>query len=449
MPGLRATGGAVMGKGGVVRRTLTMQQISRGVVVNEALFGGYESLQDALKSGIAFNVDFDRYYVCLTGIPRQLFSGRLHKSLDNFIEVYGSWRTQVSEYLHRHGIATDIAVVKYDQSKRICCIMSGFSDDENGSASSINARNPLSNITPLRAAHFMHLTLARLYELLWDVTDSECPFVTALSDSVSGFDALSATFAQVDVLSRLSFFWDRSRVLTSEMQSARQIPIKVEQLDGRLRSIERNVLTMDMHGLEDALRGLFFKDLRYSFDFWACDYAIQGLRQIVTRCNSVYGAGIDDGQIRALGIEGRTGLSMLYDEVLSLLEVCVRASNGKGLGTGPISLEAIRYLKLHFAEPCTIKEIADHVGVSPNYLSRVFNREVGENISSYLARLRLRRAAVLLETTSDSVSTVGARTGFANASYFSTAFRQYFGMSPLEYRGRAVGLAWAEEPDGR
>ncbi len=140
---------------------------------------------------------------------------------------------------------------------------------------------------------------------------------------------------------------------------------------------------------------------------------------------------------------------MVYDEVFPLLEACARASNGKGLGAGPISLEAIHYLKLHFAESCTIKEIADHVGVSPNYLSRVFNREVGENISSYLARLRLRRAAVLLETTSDSVSVVGARTGFANASYFSTAFRQHFGMSPLEYRGRAVGLARMEDPGER
>lgn len=286
-----------------MRYSLSPQQITGGVIVNEALFGGYESLQDALKSGVTFNVDFDRYFVCLTGIPRQLFAGHLHKSLDNFLEVYSAWRAQVLEYLHGHGIVADIAVVKYDQSKRICCIMSGFSD-ENGPA--MGGGRLRSGIDPLGAAHFMHATYARLYELLWDVADTECSFVTALSDAASGFDALGGTFAQVDELSRLSF-----------------------------------------------------------------------------------------------------------------------------------------------AESCTIKEIADHVGVSPNYLSRVFNREVGENISSYLARLRLRRAAVLLETTSDSVSVVGARTGFANASYFSTAFRQYFGMSPLEYRGRAVGSARMEDPGER
>lgn len=424
-----------------MRYSLSPRQITGGVIVNEALFGGYESLQDALKSGVTFNVDFDRYFVCLTGIPRQLFAGHLHKSLDNFLEVYSAWRAQVLEYLHGHGIVADIAVVKYDQSKRVCCIMSGFSD-ENGPA--MGGGRLRSGIDPLGAAHFMHATYARLYELLWDVTDTECSFVTALSDAASGFDALGGTFAQVDELSRLSFFWDRSRVLTSEMLGARRRPVKFEQLDNHLRSVERGVLTTDMRGLEDALRGLFFKELRFSFDFLACDYAMQGLRQVIARYNSVFGAGIDEERIRALGIEGRTGLSMVYDEVFPLLEACARASNGKGLGAGPISLEAIHYLKLHSAEQCTVKEIADHVGVSPNYLSRVFNREVGENISSYLARLRLRHAAMLLETTSDSVSAVGARVGFANASYFSTAFRQGFGMSPLEYRERAVGATMGE-----
>jgi transcriptional regulator GlxA family with amidase domain len=50
--------------------------------------------------------------------------------------------------------------------------------------------------------------------------------------------------------------------------------------------------------------------------------------------------------------------------------------------------------------------------------------------------LRLRHAALLLSTTSDSVRTIAARCGIENFPYFSTSFRRAYHLTPRDYRAR-------------
>ncbi|MEK8215449.1 response regulator [Paenibacillus sp. FSL L8-0463] len=80
--------------------------------------------------------------------------------------------------------------------------------------------------------------------------------------------------------------------------------------------------------------------------------------------------------------------------------------------------------------------LADKVNVTSAYLSTLFKKETGQNISKYIADLRIEKAKHLLETTQSKVSAIGEEVGFQNSSYFISIFRNKEHLSPAQYRER-------------
>jgi len=82
----------------------------------------------------------------------------------------------------------------------------------------------------------------------------------------------------------------------------------------------------------------------------------------------------------------------------------------------------------------TREDIAQHVYLNPDYLTRVFKKEKGMTISDYLQLQRMEYAKKLLENTGLSISDVALQSGYSNISYFSTLFKKAVKMNPSDYR---------------
>lgn len=102
--------------------------------------------------------------------------------------------------------------------------------------------------------------------------------------------------------------------------------------------------------------------------------------------------------------------------------------------TGALVKRALAYLHQNYARPLSRWEIAEAVGVSEDYLSRVFNRELGLSPWDYLTRYRIQRAKELLQRTEASIRTVAHQVGFKDQAYFSRVFRKQTGRSPQAFR---------------
>jgi len=86
------------------------------------------------------------------------------------------------------------------------------------------------------------------------------------------------------------------------------------------------------------------------------------------------------------------------------------------------------------AEALTRWQLAETVGASEDYLTRVFSKELGLSPWDWLNRYRVLRAKTLLLDEALSVAEVAARVGYRDQAYFSRVFRKIAGLAPLEWR---------------
>ncbi|WP_136608745.1 helix-turn-helix transcriptional regulator [Paenibacillus dokdonensis] len=102
--------------------------------------------------------------------------------------------------------------------------------------------------------------------------------------------------------------------------------------------------------------------------------------------------------------------------------------------TKPLMDRIIAFIKQHVDQAISREDIARHVNLHPDYLSRRFKKETGKSIVEFIVEERISMAKELLVTTNMSVSEIALCVGYSNFSYFSKIFKQGVRMNPNQYR---------------
>ncbi len=216
--------------------------------------------------------------------------------------------------------------------------------------------------------------------------------------------------------------------LQPKLVRAYQSPVSQAQLLDQLSAVslavqdrKRAELADTMDKLERMVRHSLSRDL----------FSFVSMQLILLYSRLRYGAGFQDGGItNSLQFPSaeeafrffRDLFFRLYDELDELR------------GTvNPIVSEACGYISRYLSEELTLDILAKEVHVSPTYLSRLFKRETGSTVNTYISRHRIQRAIQLLETPR-KITEIAGMVGFDNAKYFSQVFRKYTGKTPQQYR---------------
>lgn len=128
---------------------------------------------------------------------------------------------------------------------------------------------------------------------------------------------------------------------------------------------------------------------------------------------------------------------------LLLVELARLAADVPGhlrLRDEPLLAAVFDVIEQRFAEPISLREVADAVGSSAGHLTTVVGRRTGRTVQQWITERRLAEARRLLAETDLTVQAVAGRVGYRDAGYLIRRFRTAHGVPPQEWR-RAGGTA--------
>jgi AraC family transcriptional regulator len=96
----------------------------------------------------------------------------------------------------------------------------------------------------------------------------------------------------------------------------------------------------------------------------------------------------------------------------------------------------IEHIERRYADSLSAASLAGIAGLSVSALSRRFHEETGLTPADYVAEVRIRKAKIMLDDPSKSVTDIALACGFYDASHFSSTFLKATGLSPSKYAAR-------------
>ncbi|MBS4200075.1 response regulator [Bacillus sp. FJAT-49732] len=100
----------------------------------------------------------------------------------------------------------------------------------------------------------------------------------------------------------------------------------------------------------------------------------------------------------------------------------------------PIMQQVHAFIEENLDKDVSLQKIADHVFLHPVYLSKIYKIETGEGLSDFIYKSRMKQASKYLINSNRKINEIGISVGYQNTSYFIKVFKDFYGMTPHEYR---------------
>ena len=100
----------------------------------------------------------------------------------------------------------------------------------------------------------------------------------------------------------------------------------------------------------------------------------------------------------------------------------------------PLLAAVFDIIERRFAEPISLRDVADAVGLTPGHLTTVVRRRTGRTVQQWLTERRMSEARRLLADRRLTVAAVAARVGYGDPGYFIRRFRAAHGVPPSTWR---------------
>lgn len=94
--------------------------------------------------------------------------------------------------------------------------------------------------------------------------------------------------------------------------------------------------------------------------------------------------------------------------------------------------QTLEYIRSHLSDRLTVEQLAEQIHFNPNYLIRLFKKEIGATPYRYICEQRMHRALALIRQ-GRPIAEVAGLVGFQDRSSFTRAFHEYWGTTPTEY----------------
>lgn len=96
------------------------------------------------------------------------------------------------------------------------------------------------------------------------------------------------------------------------------------------------------------------------------------------------------------------------------------------------------YVEENYNQDISLTEIADKLHINYYYMSSYFKAHTNENLSSYINKVRVEKAKLLLQDKTIPISHISEMVGFSEHNYFSKVFKKHTNLTPTTYRRKVL-----------
>ncbi|WP_138755550.1 response regulator [Paenibacillus sinopodophylli] len=196
---------------------------------------------------------------------------------------------------------------------------------------------------------------------------------------------------------------------------------KWEEAEAKIRSFVSPLLHT---GSPDLMRDVFFF-LSNAFQYIA-NRSGRTLTQVLTPRQSAYVKG--KAMLHAAQLE-----SWALDALHTLRDKLGEESEDHSLS---IVRKTQSYIQKELDKDLSLTMLARRVYIHPNHLSKLFKQCTDTTVSQYIYEQRVLKACELLKHTNNKIYHIGENVGYPNTNWFIRKFRDYYQVTPQEYRDR-------------
>lgn len=251
-------------------------------------------------------------------------------------------------------------------------------------------------------------------------------------------------YAVVDINREVSY----SEVILADTPESSQSPVELQKAmkDMETRyAMENEILHAVTKGQHHKLERLASSLSQLSFERRLAD-PIRNLKNYMIIMNTLLRKAAEQGGVHpfyidkmssgfAVRIEGVTstdGVRELMHEMFRGYCRLVR-KHSTGSYSAPVQ-KAVVHIEADLSADLSLQKLADMQNINASYLSALFKKETGENITDFIRGKRMSQAAHLLSTTKLQVQTIAQHCGIPDVNYFSKVFKNHSGKTPKEFR---------------
>jgi Response regulator containing CheY-like receiver domain and AraC-type DNA-binding domain len=145
---------------------------------------------------------------------------------------------------------------------------------------------------------------------------------------------------------------------------------------------------------------------------------------------------LSEGSLRELGIREEYATFEEFEALLlKVVDACFHRLRSTVQADKSVAIGEIKdYIDQNYFEDIKVSMFTEKYFLSREYLMKLFKQQYGYGIHEYVQKIRMDKAKELLENSELKIQEISEMLGYKDKNYFSKAFRNYFSLSPTEYR---------------
>ncbi len=254
----------------------------------------------------------------------------------------------------------------------------------------------------------------------------------AISESLDGIDSVASQMEELEELMENKFYQDSNYVFTKEITDQTPTIVQIDD-DTLMKQMKQDIKMKDVSSLREHFERMCNKYRNKT------DFSQVYIKFIFSNLLKDFYDNLPETNEQELNQEiDRLYKSQDFKCVLDIVEINIKRLE-KAFSINPQMIhreveDVKRYIYEHYNEEIGVEQLAEKVYMAPSYLSGVFKKETGQNLSKFIKAYRMEKAKDMLENTHKKIVNISVETGYPNVSYFCQSFREYFGVSPQRFR---------------